>query len=123
MASGRRGSEARTGRRTERPYVICHMVSSVVGRIVTDGWRLKPGLGAEYERTAATFDADGWIIGRISREPYAGRAKLPGGRVGPSPARRLRLLSVERRRSDLLWVRYRVRRGGRQPVARGGSFV
>jgi 2,5-diamino-6-(ribosylamino)-4(3H)-pyrimidinone 5'-phosphate reductase len=63
-----------------RPYVICHMVPSVDGRIVTDGWRVTPGLVTEYERTAATFGADGWIIGRISMEPYAGRARLPAKR-------------------------------------------
>jgi riboflavin biosynthesis pyrimidine reductase len=32
---------------------------------------------AEYERAAASFDADAWIIGRISMEPYAGRARVP----------------------------------------------
>jgi riboflavin biosynthesis pyrimidine reductase len=60
-----------------RPYVICHMVPSVDGRIVTDGWRVTPGLLTAYERTAATFGADGWIIGRVSMEPYAGAARLP----------------------------------------------
>jgi riboflavin biosynthesis pyrimidine reductase len=58
------------------------MVPSVDGRIVTTGWRGIPGLVAEYERTAATFGADGWIIGRISMEPYAGRARLPAGTRG-----------------------------------------
>src|SRR5512140_3942230 len=71
-----------TSRNRRRPYVICHMVPSVDGRIVTDGWRPTPGLVAEYERTAATFGADGWIIGRISMEPYAGRARLPAGPAG-----------------------------------------
>jgi 2,5-diamino-6-(ribosylamino)-4(3H)-pyrimidinone 5'-phosphate reductase len=61
-----------------RPYVICHMVPSVGGRIVVDGWGPVPGLVAEYERTAATFGADGWIIGRVSMEPYAGCARVPG---------------------------------------------
>ena len=32
---------------------------------------------AAYERTAATFKADGWIIGRVSMEPYAGKARVP----------------------------------------------
>ncbi len=61
----------------ERPYVICHMLPSVDGRIVTSGWGLGRGLLAEYESTAATFDADAWIIGRVSMEPYAGRARVP----------------------------------------------
>jgi riboflavin biosynthesis pyrimidine reductase len=66
----------------ERPYVICHMVPSVDGRIVTRGWRLSRGLLTEYERTAATFDADAWIIGRVSMEPYAGKARLPAASRG-----------------------------------------
>jgi riboflavin biosynthesis pyrimidine reductase len=60
-----------------RPYVICHMAPSVDGRIVTTAWRLPRGLLADYDRIAASFDADAWIIGRISMEPYTGRAPLP----------------------------------------------
>ena len=71
----------------KRPYVICHMVPSVDGRIVTKGWKLPPGLLDEYERTAQTFDADAWIIGRISMEPYAGKARVPA-RKKPEPLHR-----------------------------------
>jgi len=60
----------------KRPYVICHMLPSVDGRIVTRDWDLKNAT-REYEATAATFDADAWIIGRISMEPYAGKARVP----------------------------------------------
>jgi riboflavin biosynthesis pyrimidine reductase len=71
-------------RDTKRPYVICHMLPSIDGRIVTSGWDLK-NASREYERTAATFDADAWIIGRVSMEPYAGNARVParknGGRI------------------------------------------
>ena len=59
-----------------RPYVICHMLPSLDGRIVLRDWKI-PNATAEYERTAATFDADAWIIGRISMEPYAGKARVP----------------------------------------------
>ena len=59
-----------------RPYVICHMLPSIDGRIVIRDWKL-PNATREYERTAATFDADAWIIGRISMEPYAGKARVP----------------------------------------------
>jgi 2,5-diamino-6-(ribosylamino)-4(3H)-pyrimidinone 5'-phosphate reductase len=61
----------------KRPYVICHMVPSIDGRIVTKHWSLGRTATEQYERIAATFDADGWIIGRISMEPYAGKARLP----------------------------------------------
>jgi len=66
-----------------RPHVICHMVPSVDGRIVTTHWKLPPSTLAEYERTAKTLDADAWMIGRISMEPYAGKAKIPARRSGP----------------------------------------
>jgi 2,5-diamino-6-(ribosylamino)-4(3H)-pyrimidinone 5'-phosphate reductase len=60
-----------------RPYVICHMVPSVDGRIVTKPWDLPETSSGEYERTAKTFGAEAWIIGRVSMEPYAGKTKVP----------------------------------------------
>ena len=61
----------------KRPYVICHMTPSIDGRILTSGWNLPAVAMSEYERIANTFDADAWIIGRVSMEPYAGRARVP----------------------------------------------
>lgn len=63
--------------KTKRPYVICHMAPSVDGKIVTEGWGVRRVLTAEYERTAETFGANAWIIGRISMAPYAGKATVP----------------------------------------------
>lgn len=71
---------------TDRPYVICHMLPSVDGRIVLRDWQV-PNATREYERTAATFDADAWIIGRISMEPYAGKDRVPARRGGEPVAR------------------------------------
>jgi 2,5-diamino-6-(ribosylamino)-4(3H)-pyrimidinone 5'-phosphate reductase len=64
-------------RGSKRPWVICHMMPSIDGRIVTKDWKLPAKLYAEYESTARTFDADAWMIGRISMEPYAGKARVP----------------------------------------------
>jgi 2,5-diamino-6-(ribosylamino)-4(3H)-pyrimidinone 5'-phosphate reductase len=61
------------------PYVICHMAPSVDGRIT--GMGSLRSLSAAYERTAQTFDADGWIIGRVSMEPYAGKTRVPRRKV------------------------------------------
>jgi 2,5-diamino-6-(ribosylamino)-4(3H)-pyrimidinone 5'-phosphate reductase len=52
------------------------MLPALDGRIVLRDWKL-PNATREYERTAETFDADAWIIGRISMEPYAGKARVP----------------------------------------------
>jgi len=70
----------------QRPYVVCHMAPSVDGRIVTRFWRLPhTPLTAEYERTASSFHAHAWIIGRISMEPYAGNAPIRAARAAPIP--------------------------------------
>ncbi len=66
----------------KRPYVICHMVPSVDGRIVVTHWDLPRGGLAEYERTAQTFKAQAWLIGRVSMEPYAGKARVPKRKGG-----------------------------------------
>jgi 2,5-diamino-6-(ribosylamino)-4(3H)-pyrimidinone 5'-phosphate reductase len=66
----------------KRPYVICHMAPSIDGRIVTKEWNLGRTLTGEYERIAAGFHADAWIIGRVSMEPYAGQGRLPRRRSG-----------------------------------------
>jgi riboflavin biosynthesis pyrimidine reductase len=52
------------------------MLPSLDGRIVLRDWKVNNAT-REYEKTARTFDADGWIIGRISMEPYAGKARVP----------------------------------------------
>lgn len=54
-----------------RPYVICHMLASIDGRIKTQDWSLSAEGRSEYERTAATYPADAWICGRITMEGYA----------------------------------------------------
>lgn len=69
----------------KRPYVICHMGPSVDGRIVVDDWKVSSKLLPEYERTARALRGDAWMIGRVSMEPYAGKAKVPKRAKG-SPA-------------------------------------
>jgi riboflavin biosynthesis pyrimidine reductase len=60
------------------------MAPSVDGRIVTSRWGKPSSLYSEYERTAKSFDADAWMIGRISMEPYAGKARIPKRRTKAS---------------------------------------
>ncbi|MBN8614129.1 MAG: RibD family protein [Deltaproteobacteria bacterium] len=57
-------------KRASRPWVVCHMVPSLDGRIVPTKWPVREGAYAEYERTAKALKGDAWIIGRISMEPY-----------------------------------------------------
>ncbi|QEI06579.1 5-amino-6-(5-phosphoribosylamino)uracil reductase [Pigmentiphaga aceris] len=71
-----------------RPKIICHMVSSIDGRLLPSRWT-PPAKGvsfdvsAQYEAVAARIDAKGFIIGRTTmaefsvateREPTLGQA-------------------------------------------------
>lgn len=41
-----------------KPYVICHMLMSLDGRIVPTNWQLSDEGRAEYETIGASFNAD-----------------------------------------------------------------
>ena len=60
-----------------RPRVICHMAASIDGRIVVDGWPDSAAVAVrrEYEQVHASYEADGWICGRITMEPFAGATR------------------------------------------------
>src|SRR6267378_2950274 len=53
------------------------MFTSIDGRIVLTRWGIGPVATKAYERTAATLNGDGWIIGRVSMEPYSGKTRVP----------------------------------------------
>src|SRR5688500_6554882 len=60
-----------------RPRIICHMGTSVDGRIVVDGWpeSVSASMRREYELLHGSYEADGWICGRVTMEPFAGRVR------------------------------------------------
>lgn len=53
--------------------MICHMVASIDGRIVVNGWpaSVAAAVRGEYEAVHASYEADGWICGRVTMEPFA----------------------------------------------------
>lgn len=50
-----------------KPRVICHMMSSLDGRTILSRWGASPNT-KEYETTAATFEAEAWMCGRVTME-------------------------------------------------------
>lgn len=73
-----------------KPYVICHMMSSLDGHALTDGWdrTFKKNAGDLYEKLAEQFAFDAWICGRVTMQEIAhgddypkGLAKAPVPRV------------------------------------------
>ena len=69
-----------------KPYVICHMMPSVDGRLRTDRWDVPEAGHKEYERTADTYHADAWVCGRKTMEEFAkGRRRPKRARTGKIP--------------------------------------
>jgi len=58
-----------------RPRTICHMAASVDGRIATKGWPARDAVTREYERIHKQYDADAWLCGRTTMEPFAGKVR------------------------------------------------
>ena len=66
---------------TRRPRVICHMMTSIDGRIVTDGWPLSPEGRREYEQIHASYDSDAWLCGRVTMEQHFAQGARPDAEI------------------------------------------
>lgn len=56
---------------TDRPYVICHMATSIDGRILPDRWRPQGFAISVYEQIHARLAGDAWIVGRTTGQEFA----------------------------------------------------
>ena len=64
-----------------KPYLICHMMSSLDGHALTDGWArpFKKDAGDLYEKLARKFEFDAWICGRVTMQEIAHGEDYPKG--------------------------------------------
>lgn len=64
-----------------RPYIICHMCTSLDGKIIGHRWGKLPGYKHEsdlFETTAASFDIGAWLVGSTTMDEFDGpKIKLP----------------------------------------------
>ena len=70
-----------------RPRIICHMISSIDGRIDSPAFKALAGSGV-YETAAARLEGDSWICGRITMQHFAGDepfVSASGIAAGPQP--------------------------------------
>jgi len=68
-----------------KPYVICHMCTTIDGRILTDRWPRLPGRKSAadlFESTADSFGIGAWLVGTTTMREFSGRE------VKLKPARR-----------------------------------
>src|SRR5579872_811833 len=55
-----------------KPYVICHMVASVDGRILHSRWRPQTREGGElFERLHVKLGGEAWLVGRVTGQEFA----------------------------------------------------
>ena len=55
-----------------KPYVVCHMVASVDGRILHSRWRPRTREGGDlFERLHAKLGGDAWLVGRVTGQEFA----------------------------------------------------
>jgi riboflavin biosynthesis pyrimidine reductase len=59
-------------------HIVCHMMSSVDGRSLTDNWNLAFASDC-YEETAALFKADAWACGRVTMQEISHGTDYPRG--------------------------------------------
>jgi riboflavin biosynthesis pyrimidine reductase len=60
-----------------KPHVICHMASSIDGRIIPSRWRPQ-GLRSDlYERLHDTLAGQAWLVGRVTGQEFAKAVAYP----------------------------------------------
>ena len=57
------------------------MMTSLDGRILTDGWPLAPEGRKQYEEVHASYESDGWLCGRVTMEQHFAQATRPESEV------------------------------------------
>jgi hypothetical protein len=61
-----------------KPYVICHMNSSVDGRILGSRWRPSENrMAGLFERIHEELGGGSWLIGRVTGSEYAKAQAYP----------------------------------------------
>lgn len=89
-----------------KPYVICHMMSSLDGRLNVAAWAGGEGsatyeaLTGEYQRIHDGFGADAWLAGTNTMKEFTGDAKAapPAAVQGDAPPRPWHLADDQARR-------------------------
>jgi riboflavin biosynthesis pyrimidine reductase len=67
----------------KKPYLICHMCTTIDGKILGNRWGKVPGQGAGgsanlFETTAASFGIGAWVVGTTTMKEFQGKPqRLP----------------------------------------------
>ena len=64
----------------KKPYIICHMMSTVDGRIISANWAdadTKRTFSGLYEQCHQSFDSQAWMCGRVTMEKDFTKGEKP----------------------------------------------
>jgi riboflavin biosynthesis pyrimidine reductase len=67
-----------------RPYVICHMGTTVDGKIRTNNWPTNSPIQGLYEECHQSLDAKAWMVGRTTMESFSSSKIKSLGKADPS---------------------------------------
>lgn len=74
-----------------KPHVICHMMTSIDGKILSENWgendQVKR-IRKLYEEIHSSFDSDAWMCGRVTMEKDFTNGALPEIRTVATPIER-----------------------------------
>src|ERR1700712_4008319 len=81
--------EKKKGAKMKRPYIICHMGSTVDGRIIGEHWgRDHEKYSSIYEECHNTFESQAWMVGRVTMEKDFTEGKQPELKTPDKPIAR-----------------------------------
>jgi riboflavin biosynthesis pyrimidine reductase len=80
----------------KKPRIICHMVSTINGKIITENFGDKGSLySALYQTCHESFDSEAWLCGRVTLEKDFTKGQLPELRTPPRPIARIPFFAHE----------------------------
>jgi len=71
----------------EKPHIICHMMSTVDGKILTANWgdkKLIEAFSGLFEKYHETFESEAWMCGRVTMEKDFSGGEEPDLEVAPN---------------------------------------
>jgi len=60
-----------------KPYVVCHMISSLDGKTLPSRWSPSTPYDDLYERLHSTLEGQVWLVGRVTGAEFAKRQAYP----------------------------------------------
>src|ERR1044071_3338435 len=70
----------------KRPYIVCHMGSTVDGRIIGEHWGENlEKYGALYEKCHNSFESQAWMVGRVTMEKDFTEGRKPNVKKPDQP--------------------------------------